>query len=621
MSEPQATPGQAPVLPTIEDLRGCGWKAVIAGKEGPTEIWPAFSAAAREALAADSIGKSNALTLLADVSSLRLVAASASEPFKPMMVMGNKRTSVTDDFTPEQAALLAEFLAEVDHPFLRARLADLAWILTEPRDPNLAEAAIDAYSTFPLTVEGWVRGSQEAWRRALRLARSTKAKAKTSVLERALIGAFDAATDKEGFLALWLTGLLEEHGLAHDRRGDVATKLAALSSTFEAAGDLHRAHEYAEGAATWYRRDLQKFAEMVSRIADLWMKRADGDASRSQPAGLAAHTFLENAIHALRRIPKAQRAALTVDERITALHRRLADAGKITIQQMAEIRSPTIDISDEIARAEEAVQGKSAIEALFAFANLYGGAKVDRLRASAEKMLREHPLRSLFGASHMSSDGRVIAKRPGFDFSDPDSAEAAIRAEMVEEYTRYTGLVMQAQVWPALQIIIHEHRLRETDFLQIASGSPVVPPARAGLVAKALYAGFELDFTAAVHVMVPQLENLVRYHLKRAGAKTSTINSDGIETENGLSTLIELEHAQKIFGPDLCFEIKASFCDPMGPNLRNEVAHGLLDDGACQSGAAIFGWWRFFRLIFNPYWQANIVSQTQSPIKAGDIIQ
>ena len=56
------------------------------------------------------------------------------------------------------------------------------------------------------------------------------------------------------------------------------------------------------------------------------------------------------------------------------------------------------------------------------------------------------------------------------------------------------------------------------------------------------------------------------------------------------------------FGEDLTYEIKALFCDPMGPNLRNNVAHGLLNDQQANSVEAVYAWWLGLQLVFNAYW-------------------
>src|SRR5262249_59954822 len=128
-----------------------------------------------------------------------------------------------------------------------------------------------------------------------------------------------------------------------------------------------------------------------------------------------------------------------------------------------------------------------------------------------------------------------------------------------------------------------EHRIRENDFVAIAAGSPIVPKDRAPLFGKGLFAGYDKDFVTAIHVLVPQIEHMVRVHLKAAGVKTTNLDKDGIENENGLSALMDPPETTQIFGEDLSFELKALFCDSFGPNLRNQVAHGLLDDGAFHS--------------------------------------
>ena len=108
----------------------------------------------------------------------------------------------------------------------------------------------------------------------------------------------------------------------------------------------------------------------------------------------------------------------------------------------------------------------------------------------------------------------------------------------------------------------------------------------------------------ALHLLVPQIEHMVRFHLKAAGIKTTTLDQAGVENELGLSALMELPGLTKVFGEDLSFELKALFCDAFGPNLRNELAHGLLDEDACSSVYSIYAWWLGLRLVFNTFWNS-----------------
>jgi hypothetical protein len=68
----------------------------------------------------------------------------------------------------------------------------------------------------------------------------------------------------------------------------------------------------------------------------------------------------------------------------------------------------------------------------------------------------------------------------------------------------------------------------------------------------------------------------------------------------------------------LSFEIKALFCDALGPNLRNELAHGLLDDDSFQSIHAIYAWWMGLRLVFNTFWNASRKAEGDKGVKETD---
>ena len=79
---------------------------------------------------------------------------------------------------------------------------------------------------------------------------------------------------------------------------------------------------------------------------------------------------------------------------------------------------------------------------------------------------------------------------------------------------------------------------------------------------------------------------------------------------------MDLSETEKIFGENLSFEIKALLCDLSGPNLRNYLAHGLLDDQACQSAYAIYAWWFGLKLVCNSFW--NAARQTDQKSDQGE---
>ena len=596
---------------TADDLRTSRLAGAIASasRDGYASIWQALSTAAAAALEEGRTAEAKALWLVADASSMMLKPKSANEPFAPMTVFGDRRSAISADFSADDIAMFAACAADIEDHLVRARLSDVVWLCGSPRDANFARAAIDAYRAVPLTAESWVQDARDCWERAIALCLQLRAGAgqRLEEIEATLLSIFDTSIGTDGLFALSVSRLLFENSLGRGRGRETADRLADRGKEL-AETSIYEARGHFEAAALWYGRLAEKElqADMTCAVAETWAKEAESRTSAAQPSNMVAASFYENAIQTLRRVPRGLRAARAVDQKLTDLYVLLEQAGKASLGEMGVVSSGPIDISELVEAAQTSVRGKDLSSALLALCNIHRGARKSKLKEFAEKMLREHPLQALFASTHLSRDGRVVAKRPGFGFGSVDSEEyrVTLRAKMVKHYTMEIGLIAQGQLLPALDVLLLEHRVREADLEYMVRNSPIVPAGRASLIAKGLFAGFERDLVSALHLLVPQVEHLVRWHLKAAGVKTTTLSLDGIETENGLSTLADLPEVSAIFGEDLAFEFKALFCDVFGPNLRNEVAHGLLDASSCQTAQTFYAWWLVLRVTFNTFWNA-----------------
>ena len=587
---------------TVDDFTACGWKAALAGADpnsGYDAFHTTFSDAEKRAIDEDRQTDGKVLSLLADACSMRFSPDSFNEPFKPFAVFHDQRSIIPDDLSDDDITFFARVVDEIDDPcpkahLLKARLADLVWLLQSSRDVKFALAAIDSYRSIPLDTETWVRDEDECWQRAIGLARLLGAGAgeRLAEIEASIIGAFTSVTSQDGSLGYWLADLLKSNALGKDHSLAIAIKLQSLAVEFEGAGELHKAREYFQASADWFKvsEDDEQSTAMTVRVAENWVKEAVARLSSDQPSHMVAVTCYENAIQTYRTIPRSMRAMHRVDDRIAELRKHLNESGEKSLDEMGVIRSRGVDISQIVKDARNSVRGKALDEALKAFVNQLEGEDTKELRESTIEQMRSYPVQSLFSGTLMSRDGRVIAKQPGTGLSttlsdgdEADDNEVVIRSKMVENYRFHVDLAVRGYIWPAQEILLLEHRLREADFVNLARQSPIVPMGRELLFGKALFAGYDRDFVTALHILVPQIEHMVRYYLKQAGVQTTNIDVNGIENENGLSSLMDLPQTEKIFGEDLSFEIKALFCDPFGPNLRNELAHGLLGDRAVSS--------------------------------------
>ncbi len=597
---------------SLDDFNACGWREALeeARREDYSSMWQQLSSKARKATEEGNLEAGKVLWLLADACSMMLKPNSSNKPFAPFMVMDGKHSARPEDFKNEDIEFFSQIIPFIDEPKLCARISDIAWLLSKPRNHKHALSAIDNYRSIEIGTESWIRDGRdgrECWDRAIQLCLMLQAGAgeRLKEIESKIVEALKESLPEDGYLANWLADLLSKHHLGVKDNRDIAEKLEALATYFEDSCDLHRARDYLDAASEWYKKseDAPQSTVMIVRNAECWVKEAINMVA-------ASFYFYESAIHKYRTIPKALRDQHNVEERIVELRGLMNEAGENSLNEMGKITSGSIDISELIENSVKAVKGKELSEALLQFANVYRGARADKIRSFSEEMIRNHPLRSLFAATHMSSDGRVIAKKPAADLGG-ENQESVIWPEMVKYYAMELSLVVQGDIWPALEVIRQEHRLKEADFYSVVKRSPVVPPDRIRLMAKAIFQGFDGDFISALHLLIPQIENLVRYHLKQHGEKTTNIDINGIENENGLSTLMDNSKVEDIFGKDLSFELKAIFCDPFGPNLRNELAHGLIGYEESQNIYSIYAWWLTFRLIFNTFWNANRVNQQE----------
>ena len=601
---------------TVEDFAGCGWKEALASADRERFLKDyrlrqyAFSDTAKQAFSEDRRTHGKILELLADACSMLLSPDSANEPFRPVMDFrpsGGGRSAIPDDLSEADLVFFAEIVETIDDPWLKARLADLVWLRT--RKVHFALEAIDAYQLIPLDGKIWEHGARDCWKRAMKLARMLGGGAgnRLKEMETKVIESFHAATQKKKILALDLADLLKDTKLGRSYAIELAQGLESIADAVDGDWRPCDVRDLRHAASDWYMaaNDRIKPAELKAKVIGSLEREADVRTALGQHV-VAGHRY-EEAIQTSYTIPRAERGKHWGEGRIPDLQARLSESRKKSLDEMNwhPISTPSVDTSQIAEDVRNAVRGKELFEALKEFANLHPGVNAKELRETVVELLQTHPFHAVFPTTVMNHDGRVTAKRPGMSPGNTPSEddEIRIRSEMIRGYSVYVDFVALSLILPAQEILLLEHRLREADFVNLTKRSPLVPRGRELLFGKALFAGYDQDFVKALHLLVPQIEHLVRVYLKQAGVQTTT-EDDGAENEKGLSALMDLPETEQTIGDDLSFEIKALFCDSYGPNLRNNLAHGLLDDQACQSVYAIYAWWFGLKLVFNTFWNA-----------------
>lgn len=552
----------------------------------------------------ENIDGSNLFELLGKVASMRLQADSLNEPFLPYLEVyqTGQCTIKPEHFSVEELVVLGEILNAIDEPCLKARLADLLWLTGSPRNLEYAEIAIDLYTVGGVNEITWYLNGKALFERAIRLCLQIRDYERLNIIKEKLLNSFSFEYINSQFMQLSIAELMHDLKIDKDNREVIASTLLDTGYVLLTENkNFLAAESYFNLASKKYYQfsNNQKYVECLIAMAQSVEMEAD---SRSVQNNMVANGFYEKAIQIYRKIPKKYRDENDIDSRISELRKKITITGQSALEEMVTFESGKIDISEHVQNAIDFVSNKESIEnSLVYFAKISTGPNYKKLVECAKTILLGGDLSCIFGARYISNDGRIIAKTPAMnwiDDSDPKN-EVALLSKTHELFKIRVDLLVNMLILPALGQLWKEYRITKDLMIALCHLSPLVQEDRIYLLGNALWLGFEADFSSAIHLICPQLEHIVRTLLKDEKVETSNLDKDGIENENGLSTLMGLPKVEDIFGKSLSFEIKSIFTESIGFNLRNNVAHGILDDNTSASVEAVYAWWLTLRLVIS----------------------
>ena len=459
-----------------------------------------------------------ALQVLAMVSSAMLNPEDWLEPFTPAMQFGGKRTVVPADLDADQVALLARIAPLVERDDLRARVADVAWVYGDRSDIAMLDRAIDAYRAAPLTGDVWFSVGKDAWVRAFALAarRGADSQARTQDMSDALKAQVLAGQVTDNFRTVGFAETLRQHGRVDaSGRAEVSEALFALAAKASSVTPRLSRHLEREALAWLGGSDAAAANAATERVARTYIAEADSRIQADPKAGaLVEGHFLEKAIAVLRTIPRSYRLENGLDELIDDLRIRLRESRESSVEQMMRIQSDPVDLTGAVSYARSQVSGHAdKFEALAAFATLAPPLDEASTRENAEKML-EGTISHIFGSSTFSSDFRKIASRPG---SSGQADEDTVWAEIVRTVFFHSQLLGKGIIQPAQDVLTTEHRFSRQYMVSLCLESPIVPEGHETLWGNGLVLGLGGNYGAAVSVLVPQLEQVVRVMFEAAG--------------------------------------------------------------------------------------------------------
>ena len=594
---------------TVEDFQNSNYEEILkeASKEGLAYYHTVLSKEAAKQIEQGNKKAGKVLWLLADISSFMLHPENLQKVFSPIMIMQGKRTAIPEDFTENDLVFFENIVEECSDFRLKARIADTLWYLK--RGFPYVKLAIENYMKFPLDPNNLYIDTKDSFERAIRLSISTRQNDFLEKIQNLLIQTFHKSKIEDNFYCKQVNDLLLIVNIDINTNLNIIQKLEEFAQEFEDKVEWRTAREYYQSAKQWFKKlnDPNDINRMVIKIAETFVNEAK---SRKDSHMIAA-IFYENAIQEYRSIPKSQRADLDIDSKIEEIYQLMVNSNKLVSSELHKITTDSIDISELILNSIKKIENKNFEEALVIFANITTNPKYESLRNSSKKILESTSISRLFDHTHYSHDGRVIGIIKG-GLDDSESYNQQLESQMRQQYSIEIGLIIHGSVIPAFEQLTKEHLLRKEYLVSLCANSAIVPRDRVLIWAEGLYFGFERNFLVSTHLLIPQIEHLIRVILKQENIQTTVLEATGIEKEKGLSTLLEEEKLNDLIGKDLLFDLKSLLTDNMGYNLRNNVAHGLSELGTFNSIESVYLWWLCFKLVVN---NSHLIEERKSQAK------
>jgi hypothetical protein len=583
-------------LVPLADFDACSLEAPITALNRVD--MPSVSLAYQQASATTPSPSKEVFRLLASITGIHLNPAERGRAWIPGLSYNNQRTMVPSDIRGEQSDVLEEVLPRIEHPALRARVADIVWT-NDMRKGGVANIAINAYCDC---VEGLVDGSLEA---AYPVDGRDLVDARTPA-HRALQIA--KATTKRGAplpdrVIAVLTNLYGE--ALKDGQPVIFSRIAQLCVDYKIIEPQQAAPDLETAASA--KPDIYPDAiRMALDFAGLLYKRV-GDPTGEQRCELGAvrqmlrmrdqcnqagakAAWVMDALLRIRHIKSEEALALEND-----LEDELRRLQRASLREMGTFAVDT-NVPAERERIIEMFSEMDFSTALKSFALLDNSPTMADLKAEALKWGQKSPLNAMMAIKHIDEEGKTVVNTAGAGSAEPPDDWYLNMIARLESFRR--AMVVANNIEPVRVHIYNTVAIEEHHFNPIVWQSAFVPHLQAPLYALGFARFFQGDFPSAAHLLIPQLEPSLRHILKAHGADPTKRRDDATEEDRSLDAIIRNHRAElvDILGAPLLEELDRVFNIKPGPALRHDVAHGQLSAGQCYSPDLIYACWLLYRV-------------------------
>ena len=545
------------------------------------------------------------LKVCSKICFMMLVADSMNQPLKERLnFFEYGRSARPEDLSEVEIEILENTYENLTNAWLKARVAEILWLVKKPKNISWIQTAIDCYISMKETTGNWSKDVGLCHERAFflvaKFGRNPKVNVDIEKMRDAKIRIILNEYQYPNFIVLQMGELLANYGLLENYENQLIVKYLELADLCK-EDNIHLADGYLKAVIGIYEnlKQFDKTSEIIMQRAKIYEKEGDEHLRKEIVGAVLAQDSYEKALQIIETIPRKFRGKFKYAQIEQKLYEKMHDAAQLFLETAPQI-SHQFDIKDILDWVKSEISGKEFPIALHRFLSIKPMAKLDDLQEKVFEKTNNNFLSNLFGEKHFSGDARVIRRSVAIGTNELTNEH--LEEKIIEECKRDTEFWTKSALIEGFKILQREHNLRLEDFFHLTKLSSFIPEDRSRDIAKGLYFGYDGDVLTSLHLLAPQIEHIVRYHLKNSDVKTTMIE-DGVETELSLNALLKKEETKTVFHEALIIELKTIFTHPSGFNIRNDVAHGLVSSDNYNQVGFFYAWYFLLRITFMHFYR------------------
>lgn len=473
-----------------------------------------------------------------------------------------------DDLNDEDFNLLKEINYDQLSNNVKAFIADLIW--TQKKDYDYSNVAINAYYELFKVLKNNIdsKFDIEIIRRALFIA----VQIKNDVFSKSccdLIYSFiisDALPRRDSFKRLYFIDILIQYD--RDRLLDL---IVILDKEIGLSKDnLYRAeHAYKSKLKCLKVLKQPENIKLTNiALANFFVNYADCLTKSSLDDILIAKKCYIDAIELYRNNGKT--------EDVNFIREKVEQIEPLVVEQLQPIKVE-LNVTSIIEEIKNDIKDLSLEECIIYFLKVVDFPRKDSLRQRIKDEFKISPFASMIPVSIVNKTGRVLCLLDPINSVDLNADSFELDRHLAHK------LLIETQIYSlGIEYLINHIKQKfninpeSLDFL--VQDNLIVPENRRSIFRYAIYLFFNDRRYEALHILAPQMENLFRELAKNCGGSITTIDKNGIGQVKLLKSIFETTELIECYNSDILFLFRALLIENTCGNIRNDIAHGLLDE-------------------------------------------